>query len=61
MFFKDCCVITRFNLGDCADRVSDVAALRNLLETDRDWPPSEVGPSALWSGPPTHYQIHQIG
>lgn len=25
-------VITRFNLGDCADRVSDVAALRKLLE-----------------------------
>ena len=25
-------VITRFNLGDCADRVSDVAALRRLLE-----------------------------
>ena len=27
-------VITRFNLGDCADRVSDVAALRKLLEAD---------------------------
>ena len=27
-------VITRFNLGDYADRVSDVAALRKLLEVD---------------------------
>ena len=27
-------VITRFNLGDWADRVSDVAALRKLLEAD---------------------------
>ena len=27
-------VITRFNLGDFADRVSDVAALRKLLEVD---------------------------
>ncbi len=27
-------VITRFNLGDFADRVSDVAALRELLEAD---------------------------
>ena len=27
-------VITRFNLGDFADRVSDVAALRNLLAAD---------------------------
>ena len=27
-------VITRFNLGDYADRVSDVAALRKLLEAD---------------------------
>ena len=27
-------VITRFNLGDYADRVSDVAALRKLLDAD---------------------------
>ena len=31
---KNIQVITRFNLGDFADRVSDVAALRKLLEAD---------------------------
>ena len=31
---KNVQVITRFNLSDCADGVSDVAALRKLLEAD---------------------------